>query len=165
MTMPLSMMSELSSGGVCSSTFRTAVMIAWSGCSIASVISVLVRGIVRGRPAIMSRPLTSIRSGSSSGSAAPIWVLTSSAGRAPLKGGRCAQAGDPVPPLALHLQRLIERQRCADLDLDLLGRALADHEVVLAPDVVRDALVELVAADPQRIADDDATQCDDRDLA
>ena len=59
-------------------------MMAWSGCSIASVISVDVMGIVRGRPAIRSRPLTSIRSGSSSGSAEPIWIFTSSAVRSPI---------------------------------------------------------------------------------
>src|SRR5688500_2396968 len=68
MTIPLSMMSELSSGGVCSSTLRTAVMIAWSGCSIASVISVEVSGMVRGSTAIMLRPLTSLRNCSSIGS-------------------------------------------------------------------------------------------------
>ena len=49
-----------SSGGVCSSTERTAVTSCWSGASIASITSELVIGIVRGRPAMRSRPRTSI---------------------------------------------------------------------------------------------------------
>jgi actin-like ATPase involved in cell morphogenesis len=44
----------------------------------------------------------------------------------------------------------------ADLDLDVLGGALADQEVVLALDVLDDRLVELVAADADRLAGDDA---------
>ena len=83
MTMPLSMMSELSSGGVCSRTVRTAATSCWSGISIASITSDDVIGIVRGRPAIRSRPRTSIVSSRSSGSAVPIWILTSSAVRSP----------------------------------------------------------------------------------
>ena len=82
--MPLSMMSELSSGGVCSSTLRTACTICWSGSSIASITSELVIGIVRGSPAIRSRPRTSIWSSRSSGRAVPIAILTSSAVRSPI---------------------------------------------------------------------------------
>ena len=44
----------------------------------------------------------------------------------------------------------------ADLELDLLGGLLADQELVLALDVVDDRLVHLVAADAQRLRDDDA---------
>ena len=109
MTMPLSMMSELSSGGVCSRTVRTAATSCWSGASIASMTSDAVIGIVRGRPAIRSRPRTSI------------WQLA------------------------------LERQGGPDLDLDLLGGPLADHQVVLLADVRRDRLVELVAADAQAV--------------
>ena len=71
-------------GGVCSRTLRTAVMTCCSGCSIASVISVEVIGMVRGRPAIMSRPLTSMVSGSSIGRAEPMAIFTSSAVRSPI---------------------------------------------------------------------------------
>ena len=49
-----------SSGGVCSRTERTAATSCWSGASIASMTSELVIGIVRGRPAMRSRPRTSI---------------------------------------------------------------------------------------------------------
>ena len=52
----------------------------------------------------------------------------------------------------------------ADLELDLLGRLLADQELVLALDVVDDRLVHLVAADAQRLRDDDAAERDDGDL-
>src|SRR3972149_3473807 len=48
-TMPLSMMSLDSSGGVFSSTWRTAVMTAWRGSSMASMTSELVSGMVLGR--------------------------------------------------------------------------------------------------------------------
>src|SRR4029079_6166911 len=82
-TIPLSMMSLESSGGVCSSTLRTAVMIWESGASIASVTSPEVIGMVRGRPAIMSRPWTSICIGSGRASAEPMPILTSSAVRSP----------------------------------------------------------------------------------
>ena len=46
--------------------------------------------------------------------------------------------------------RRLERPGRADRELDLLGRLLADREVVLAPDVGHDRLVEVVAAEPQR---------------
>ena len=84
MTMPLSMMSLDSSGGVCSRTCRTAATSCWSGSSIASMTSDEVIGIVRGRPAIRSRPRTSIDSSRSSGSAVPIVIFTSSAVRSPI---------------------------------------------------------------------------------
>src|SRR3989449_2465638 len=44
-----------------------------------------------------------------------------------------------------HCPRLIERMRGPDLDLDLLGRALADQKVVFSLDVLRDCLVHFVA--------------------
>ncbi len=43
-TMPLSMMSDESSGGVCSRTPRTAATSCWSGISIASMTSDEVMG-------------------------------------------------------------------------------------------------------------------------
>ena len=84
MTMPLSMMSEESSGGVCSRTVRTAATSCWSGVSMASMTSELVTGMVRGRPAMRSRPRTSIWSSRSSGRAVPICIFTSSAVRSPI---------------------------------------------------------------------------------
>ena len=52
---------------------------------MASMTSLLVIGIVRGRPAMRSRPRTSIDSSRSSGSAVPIAILTSSAVRSVLE--------------------------------------------------------------------------------
>ena len=74
---------------------------------------------------------------------------------ADLLGGQhdgLGQAGDQVaaPDLRLHL--LLQRVGGADLELDLLGRLLADQELVLLLDVVDDRLVELVAADADRLA-------------
>ena len=54
--------------------------------------------------------------------------------------------------------------RRADLELDLLGGLLADQELVLALDVVDDRLVHLVAADAQRLRDDDPAERDHGDL-
>src|SRR5215218_7135645 len=58
---PLSIMSDDNSGGVSSSTARTAPMIASSGSVMASVTSLAWIWIVRGRPATSSRPRTSMR--------------------------------------------------------------------------------------------------------
>ena len=52
----------------------------------------------------------------------------------------------------------------ADLELDLLGRLLADQELVVALDVVDDRLVHLVAADAEGLRDDDPAERDDGDL-
>ena len=46
----------------------------------------------------------------------------------------------------------------ADGDLDVLGRPLAEEQVVLASGERDDVLVHLVAADADRAADDDATE-------
>ena len=119
-TMPLSMMSELSSGGVCSSTEPDR------------------------RDELLQRRLDGLHD----------------LGAGDRDGPR--QAGDQVAAAHLHRQFALERQGGADLDLDLLGRALADHEVVLLADVRRDRLVELVATDAQRVRDHDAAEGDDR---
>src|SRR5215207_4522183 len=78
---------------------------------------------------------------------------------------RLGKAGDEVaaPDLGLHL--LGEREGRADLELDLLGGLLPDHKLVLALDVVDDGLVELVAADADRLRHDDAAARDHRNLA
>src|ERR1700749_2281516 len=60
------------------------------------------------------------------------------------------------PGLAL-LGRSVRR---ADLELDLLGRLLADEQLVLALDVVDDRLVELVTADADRLRNDDPPERD-----
>ena len=78
---------------------------------------------------------------------------------------RLRQAGDHVAAADLGLDLLLHRVGRADLELDLLGRLLADQQLVLALDVVDDRLVELVAADADRLRDDDPAERDDRDLA
>src|ERR687895_1570340 len=78
---------------------------------------------------------------------------------------RLGEAGDEVAAADLGLHLLREREGGPDLELDLLGRLLPDHELVLALDVVDDRLVELVAADADRLRHDDAAERDHRDLA
>ena len=46
----------------------------------------------------------------------------------------------------------------------MLGLALPDQEVVVLLDVLQDRLVHLVARDPDRRAEDDPPERDDRDL-
>src|SRR5215218_793600 len=74
------------------------------------------------------------------------------------------QPGDEVAAADLSLHLLLERVRGADLELDLLGGLLADQELVLLLDVVDDRLVELVAADADRLRDDDPAERDHGDL-
>ncbi len=52
----------------------------------------------------------------------------------------------------------------ADLDLDVLGGAFADHEIVGAAHVIDDALVEFIAGDADAAAKNDAAERDDGDL-
>src|SRR4051812_12581371 len=75
------------------------------------------------------------------------------------------QAGDHVATADLGLHLLLHGEGGADLELDLLGRLLADEQLVLALDVADDRLVELVAADADRLRDDDAAEGDHGDLA
>ena len=77
---------------------------------------------------------------------------------------RRRQAGDQMPAADPEGQLLLQRQRRADLDLDLLGRARADRQLVDVADVVRDRLVHLVAADPDRAEHDDPAERDHRHL-
>ena len=73
-------------------------------------------------------------------------------------------AFEHVAALDFHLLALRQLRRRAELDLDPLGRPLADEQVVLALDVLRDRLVHRVAGDADRLAVDDAGQRDDRDV-
>ena len=75
------------------------------------------------------------------------------------------QPGDHVATADLGLDLLAGGERRADLELDLLRGLLADQQLVLALDVVHDRLVELVAADADRLRDDDPAERDHRDLA
>src|SRR5712691_11279103 len=74
------------------------------------------------------------------------------------------QAGQHVTAAHLGLHLLAHVPGRADLELDLLGGLLADEQLVLALDVIDDRLVHLVAADAQRLRDDDPAQRDDGDL-
>src|SRR3984957_9780443 len=53
----------------------------------------------------------------------------------------------------------------ADLDLDALGRGLANQDAVVATHVVHDRIVEAIAADPSRVGVHDAVERDHRDFA
>src|SRR5215207_9663595 len=78
---------------------------------------------------------------------------------------RLRQPRDEVAAADLGLHLLGERERGADLELDLLGCLLPDHQLVLALDVVDDGLVELVAADADRLRHHDAAERDHGNLA
>ena len=72
---------------------------------------------------------------------------------------RAREAGEQVA--AAHRDALVvvvARVGRADRDLDVLGRALAQEQVVLASGVGNDVLVELVAADAQAAADHDSAE-------
>src|SRR5437763_4767734 len=71
---------------------------------------------------------------------------------------RLRQPRHEVAAADLGLDLLTEREGRADLELHLLGGLLPDHQLVLALDVADDRLVELVAADADRLGDDDAAK-------
>ena len=76
-------------------------------------------------------------------------------------GDGAGQARDLVAAPHLVGQLLLQRQGRAQGDLDLLGGAVADDQVVATLDVVGDGLVQAVARHPHRLADDDAVEGDD----
>jgi serine/threonine protein kinase len=77
---------------------------------------------------------------------------------------RARDAGDEVAPLHLDVELFVERVGVADLQLDQLGRALADEDVVALAHEVDDRLVELVARHAQRLRGDEPAERDHRDV-
>src|SRR6478735_4482100 len=76
-------------------------------------------------------------------------------GLADLGGGgddRLGQPGDEVATADLGVELLLERPCGSESDLHLLGGALAEGEAVLLLDELDDRVVELVAADADRLA-------------
>src|SRR5512144_1651296 len=73
-------------------------------------------------------------------------------------------ARDEVSTLDLHLALLTHGGRGADLDLDLLGRRLADQEVVVLAHELDDRLIQLVPRGPDRRIGHDPRQRDHRDF-
>ena len=82
--MPLSVMSEASSGGVSSSVALVASMISTIGASIARRTSSLDTSASRGRPVTGSRPRTCVTSGTSSSMQQPTSSFTRSAVTSPI---------------------------------------------------------------------------------
>src|SRR5437764_4616616 len=79
-------------------------------------------------------------------------------------GNGFGHALDEVAAFDLHGQRLIERIAGADLDLDLLGGALANEQVVLALEVIHDGLIHLVAGHAHGTRVNYAAERDDSDI-
>src|SRR5690606_27019390 len=63
-----------------------------------------------------------------------------------------------------NLVHLVTGVRCANLELDFLGRRFADADAVVAADGVDDRIVETIAADTDRCGVDDAVPRDHRAL-
>src|SRR5947208_5955844 len=76
-------------------------------------------------------------------------------------GNGAREAADLVAAADLVGELLLEGQGAADGDLQLLGGAVADDDVVAALDVVGDGVVEAVAGDADALGDDDAVHRDD----
>src|SRR3989442_12583286 len=56
-----------------------------------------------------------------------------------------------APPFDLRGQRLVQRIRRANLDLDPLRRALPDKQVIFSLQVARDGFIHVIARDAQRV--------------
>jgi hypothetical protein len=67
-------------------------------------------------------------------------------------------------PAHLGAHLVVDRPRRADGDLDLLRRALADGDAVLAADEGLDGGVDVEGADPHGLEGDDAAEGDERRL-
>src|SRR5438445_1975276 len=79
-------------------------------------------------------------------------------------GDGAREAADLVAAADLVGELLLEGEGAADGDLQLLGGAVADDDVVAALDVVGDGVIEAVARDADGLGDDDAVHGDDRGL-
>src|SRR2546428_3519335 len=77
---------------------------------------------------------------------------------------RAWETGDEVATADLHRELGIHGQSRADLDLDVFGGALADHEVVPLAHEVRDRFVQLVARGAHAARHHDPAERDDGDL-
>src|SRR5215207_7095133 len=77
---------------------------------------------------------------------------------------RLRDAGDEIASLHFHLALLTHGCGAADLDLDLLGRRLADEQVVVLAHELHDRHVELVATGADRRVAHDPRQRDHGDL-
>src|SRR5436305_4432278 len=77
---------------------------------------------------------------------------------------RLRQAGDEVAAADLRAHLLGQWRGRARLELHFLGGMGADRKLVLVFAVGDDRLVELVAADPDRLRDNDAAERDHRHL-
>jgi hypothetical protein len=69
-----------------------------------------------------------------------------------------------VAPLDLHRQRLVQRKRRAQVDLDLFRRPFADQQVIFPLQIIHDGFVHLVPGHPYRPRIDDARQRNHRDI-
>ncbi len=74
------------------------------------------------------------------------------------------KAGDKVAAGDGHFLFFRQNIRRADSNLDFLGGALADHEVVFALDALADGRVHGVAGDADGLGNDDAAKGDDGDF-
>src|SRR3989454_6782763 len=76
-------------------------------------------------------------------------------------GDGAREAADLVAAADLVGELLLEGEGAADGDLQLLGGAVADDDVVPALDVVGDGVVEAVSGDADGLGDDDSVHGDD----
>ena len=74
------------------------------------------------------------------------------------------QARDHVAAVDLDVELVLERHGRTDLDLDVLGRALADSQVIGIANVGKDGLIKLVTGNANGLRHDDTAHGDNGDL-
>src|SRR5579863_6889097 len=82
-----------------------------------------------------------------------------------IHGNGLGNALDQVAPFDLHSERLVQRIRGTNLDLDLLPGALADQQIIFPLQIIHDGFVHLVAGHAHRTRIDDAAERNDGDVS
>jgi hypothetical protein len=73
-------------------------------------------------------------------------------------------AFNEIAPAHVHAQRLVQRKRAAELNLDLFGGAFANQQIIFALHELRDGVVHRISGGAHCARVNNAAQTDHRDV-